>query len=227
MQLGKWIALHEAFGKRRPESYSTPRNPFDGEPELVVCQPAHIQLLEGGALRIVFAVHREAFPCMKPWVEVVEVVDSGRGVLATTRVPSFAYESCGMGAGRPLPVPDCAWCLAEIVLTVLDKFATVGARDPGTLQDLFGHYFGTNAACRPGWDDNYGPLPGSRRLNEVQFASILQLSDQYRAKFGSDATSCTFAYRYGSGSGDALQRVRSLAALATALPPPLPPLPPP
>lgn len=223
VQLGKWIALHEAFGQRKHESYSYPKDPHGGEPRLCMCEPARLQVLQGGALRIVFNIYKDVLPSMKPWMEV----DTERGVLVSTQIPSFAYQSCGMGAG-PHPVPDCAWHLAEILLTILDKFITVGARDPGTLQDLFGHYFGTSDHRRPGWDDNYGPLPGSRKLNEVQFASILQLSDQYRAKFGSDAAPCKFAYHYGEGRGDALHCVRSLAALATALPPaPAPPATPP
>ena len=223
VQLGKWIALHEVFGKRKHESYSFPKDPNGGEPRLCICEPAQLQVLQGGALRIVFNVYKDVFPSMKPWMEV----DTQSGVLVSTHIPSFAYESCGMGSG-PHPVPDCAWCLAEILLTILDKFITVGARDPGTLQDLFGHYFGTSDYQRPGWDDHYGPLPGSRKLNEVQFASILQLSDQYRAKLGSDAAPCKFAYHYGEGRNDALHCVRSLAALATALPPaPAPPVIPP
>ena len=224
VQLGKWIALHEAFGTRQRESYSYPKDPKGGEPKLCVCEPIRLQLLEGGALRVVFKVYKDVFPSMKPWMEV----DIERGVLATTNIPDFACMSDGMGGG-PHPVPDCAWFLAEILLTVLDKFITVGARDPGTLQDLFWHYFASDQYDRRrGWDDNYGPLPGSRKLNEVQFASILQLSDQYRAKFGSDAAPCKFAYHYGEGRNDALHCVRSLAALATALPPaPAPPVIPP
>jgi len=223
VQLGKWIALHEAFGTRERESYSFPKNPKGGEPRLCMCEPAHLQVLQGGALRIVFNVYKDVFHSMKPWMEV----DTTSGVLVSTQIPSFACMSDGMGGG-PHPVPDCAWHLAEILLTILDKFITVGARDPGTLQDLFGHYFGTSDHQRPGWNDLHGPLPGSRKLNEVQFASILQLSDQYRAKFGSDAPPCKFAYHYGEGRGDALHCVRSLAALATALPPaPAPPVIPP
>ena len=223
VQLGKWIALHEAFGKRKPESYSFPKDPKGGEPILCMCEPAHLQVLQGGPLRIVFNVCKDVIPSMKRWMEV----DTQTGVLVSTPIPRFAVMSDGMGGG-PHPVPDCAWCLAELLLTVLDKFITVGARDPGTLQDLFGHYFGTSDYQRPGWNDLHGPLPGSRKLNEVQFASILQLSDQYRAKFGSDAPPCKFAYHYGEGRNDALHCVRSLAALATALPPaPAPPVIPP
>jgi hypothetical protein len=222
VQLGKWIALHEAFGTRKHESHSYPKDPHGGEPRLFMCEPARLQVLQGGALRIVFNVYKDVFPSMKPWMEV----DTESGVLVSTPMPSFAYMSDAPRRGHP--VPDCAWHLAEIVLTILDKFITVGARDPGTLQDLFGHYFGTDDHQRPGWNDLHGPLPGSRKLNEVQFASILQLSDQYRAKFGSDAPPCKFAYRYGEGRGDALHCVRSLAALATALPPaPAPPVAPP
>ena len=221
VQLGKWIALHESFGQRKRESYSFPKDPMGGEPRLCMCEPDRLQVLQGGALRIVFNVYKDVFPSMKPWMEV----DTERGVIVSTQIPSFACMSDGMGGG-PHPVPDCAWYLAEILLTLLDKFITVGARDPGTLQDLFGHYFGTSDHRRPGWNDLHGPLPGSRKLNEVQFASILQLSDQYRAKFGSGAAPCKFAYHYGEGRGDALHCVRSLAALATALPPaPAPPPP--
>lgn len=224
VQLGKWIALHEAFAKRNdPSPY-----PTSGEPRLWSCLPITLQLLEGGALRILFSgLNKDIFHAMRPWMEV----DTMRGVIASTPMPRFAVETVGMGADV-LPIADCAWYLAEIVLTLLDTFRSIGARDPGTLHDCFLHYFGTqeHRGCmqRPGWDDDNGPLPNCRKLSELQFASILQVSDQYRAKFGSDAAPCRLSWRYfHSGHGlDGLKYVRSLSVPELTAPP-LPPYPPP
>lgn len=224
VQLGKWVALHEAFAKRSdPSPYATSE-----EPRLWSCLPITLQLLEGGALRILFSVpNKDIFHAMRPWMEV----DTVRGVIAWTPMPRFAVETFGMGADV-LPIADCAWYLAEIVLTLFDTFRSIGARDPGTLHDCFLHYFGTqeHRGCmkRPGWDDDNGPLPNRRELSEPQFASILQVSDQYRAKFGSDAAPCRLSWRYFHHGHrlDGLKYVRTLAVPELTAPP-LPPDPPP
>jgi hypothetical protein len=235
VQLGKWIALLEAFASRHEaHPHQPPR-----EPCLASCKPVEIQLLEGGALRILFAFrHHDSFVAMKPWMEV----DTERGVLASTPVPLFAVESGGARACENAVV-DCAITIAEVVLAILDTFRAVGARDPGTLRDCFAYFFGTGRG-RPGWRDDLGPLPNSRSLTKVQLASILHVSDQYRAKLGSSASWLALSHRYGDCG--ALERVRALAAQATAPAPtlldarmrvrnaggqeeapPLPPLPPP
>ena len=219
--------LHGLCPRSDPSPY-----PTSEEPRLWSCLPITLQLLEGGALRILFSVpNKDIFHAMRPWMEV----DTVRGVIAWTPMPRFAVETFGMGADV-LPIADCAWYLAEIVLTLFDTFRLIGARDPGTLHDCFLHYFGTqeHRGCmkRPGWDDDNGPLPNCRELSEPQFASILQVSDQYRAKFGSDAAPCRLSWRYfhpdhGQNGLKYVRRWQCRERQAPPLPPDPPPQPPP
>ena len=175
--LGKWLAVVEEFGARHGDRRCT--NEFFGEPDICSCRPSEIQLLENGAVRVLFETPAAPAPFyarMAPWVET-HSRRTEANVIASKPMPMFvwSYYKCPQHKS-PL---DCAKALAEVLLTLLDTFRVIGSSDRGTLRDCFEYYF-TEPRRR---HFEHGPLTNSKVLTENQMATIVCFSNDYRNRF--------------------------------------------
>ena len=175
--LGKWLAVVEEFGARHGDRRCT--NEFFGEPDICSCRPSEIQLLENGAVRVLFETPAAPAPFyarMAPWVET-HSRRTEADVIASKPMPMFvwSYYKCPQHKS-PL---DCAKALAEVLLTLLDTFRVIGSSDRGTLRDCFEYYF-TEPRRR---HFEHGPLTNSKVLTENQMATIVCFSNDYRNRF--------------------------------------------
>ena len=175
--LGKWLAVVEEFGARHGDRRCT--NEFFGEPDICSCRPSEIQLLENGAVRVLFETPAAPAPFyarMAPWVET-HSRRTEADVIASKPMPMFvwSYYKCPQHKS-PL---DCAKALAEVLLTLLDTFRVIGSSDRGTLRDCFEYYF-TEPRRR---HFEHGPLTNSKVLTENQMATIVFFSNDYRNRF--------------------------------------------
>ena len=126
VQLGKWLALVEEFGARYVDRQRVPDQIF-GEPDICSCRPSEIQLLENGAVRVLFETPAAPAPFyarMAPWVEI-HSRRAEADVIASKPMPMFvwSYYKCPQ---HKCPL-DCAKALAEILLTLLDTFRVIGS----------------------------------------------------------------------------------------------------